>query len=42
MKSPLTPTRIVPFWLLLTLVGLLPFAAYAPALSDRYGFRDDY
>lgn len=42
MKSPVTPTRIVPFWLLLTLVGLLPFVAYAPALSDRYGFRDDY
>lgn len=42
MKSKIVATRIVPFWLLLTLVGLLPFAAYAPALSNRYGFRDDY
>ena len=42
MKSKVVSTRVVPFWLLLTLVGLLPFAAYAPALSDRYGFRDDY
>ena len=39
MKSNRVTTRVVPFWLLLTLVGLLPFAAYAPALSDRYGFR---
>ncbi len=42
MKCNVVTSRVVPFWLLLTLVGLLPFAAYAPALSDRYGFRDDY
>lgn len=42
MKAGFFSTRPIPFWILLTLVGLLPFAAYAPALSDRYGFRDDY
>jgi hypothetical protein len=42
MKANIVTIRVVPFWLLLTLVGLLPFAAYAPALIDRYGFRDDY
>ena len=42
MKSNIVTTRIVPFWLLLSVVGLLPFVAYAPALSERYGFRDDY
>jgi hypothetical protein len=42
MKPHIFTPRVVPFWLLLTVVGLLPFAAYAPALSERYGFRDDY
>lgn len=42
MTIPPQAPRGVYFWLLLTLVGLLPFAVYAPAITERYGFRDDY
>lgn len=42
MKAGFFSARPIPFWLVLTLVAVLPFVAYAPALTDRYGFRDDY
>ena len=42
MKAGFFSARPIPFWLVLTLVAVLPFAAYAPALTDRYRFRDDY
>ena len=39
---PVQAPRAVYIWLLLALVGALPFAIYAPAITERYGFRDDY
>jgi hypothetical protein len=42
MTLPVQAPRAVHFWLLLMLVGVLPFVVYAPAITERYGFRDDY
>ena len=42
MTRVIAKARPILFRLLLGLVFILPFVVYAPALTERYGFRDDY